>query len=142
MVEPLTNVIIASILHLIQRDLAENGRAPPHSAPLRWAPPRQAPTTSVAPTPPQERTKGDGTAPSVPAHGAITTKSTRAVATRATAATVRCALHQKITSRPWAAGGATGGRHYFHDGRTKKNPCNRRTRKGVTSGGAPDKGHS
>jgi hypothetical protein len=37
MVEPLTDAILASILHLIRRDLIGNRRAPPH-----WAPPRRA----------------------------------------------------------------------------------------------------
>jgi hypothetical protein len=36
--EPLTNAILASILHLIQRDLAGNRIAPPH-----WVPPRRDP---------------------------------------------------------------------------------------------------
>jgi hypothetical protein len=44
MTEPFTNVILASILHLIRRDLAENRRVPPHRAPPRWVPPRRAPT--------------------------------------------------------------------------------------------------
>jgi hypothetical protein len=37
MAEPLTNAILASILHLIRRDLAEDGRFAPRRAPLRWA---------------------------------------------------------------------------------------------------------
>jgi hypothetical protein len=41
MAEPLTNVILASLLHLIRRDLTENQRAPPHWVPPRWAPARQ-----------------------------------------------------------------------------------------------------
>jgi hypothetical protein len=35
MVEPLTNVILASILHLIQRDLAGNGRFPIRKTPCQ-----------------------------------------------------------------------------------------------------------
>jgi hypothetical protein len=38
MTEPLTNAILASILHLIRRGLAGNMRAPP-----RWVPPRRVP---------------------------------------------------------------------------------------------------
>jgi hypothetical protein len=41
MAEPLTNVILASILHLIQQDLIGNGRAPPHRAPPHWVPPHR-----------------------------------------------------------------------------------------------------
>jgi hypothetical protein len=43
MAEPLTNVILASILHLIRQDLSGDGRVAPRRAPLRWAPPHQAP---------------------------------------------------------------------------------------------------
>jgi hypothetical protein len=44
MTEPLTNAILASILHLIWRDLAGNRRVPPCRAPPRWVPSRRAPT--------------------------------------------------------------------------------------------------
>jgi hypothetical protein len=91
---------------------------------------------------PQERTKGDDTAPTVLTHGAITTKITRVIAARAADATVQHALHPKDTSRPWAVGQTTGGHHSIHGGWTGENPCNRRTRKGVTSGGTPDKGYN
>jgi hypothetical protein len=40
MAEPLTDAILASILHLIWRDLARNGRTPPCRAPPRRAPAR------------------------------------------------------------------------------------------------------
>jgi hypothetical protein len=98
----------------------------------------------MTPTPPQERTKGDDTAPTVQAHGAITTKINQVVATRATAATIQCSLQPKVASRYWAVRRATGGHHSVHGGRTKKNPCNRRRirrrRKGVTNGGTHDMG--
>jgi hypothetical protein len=42
MAELLTNAILASIIHLIRRDLAGN-RVHPHMAPLHWAPSRRAP---------------------------------------------------------------------------------------------------
>jgi hypothetical protein len=42
MVEPLTNTILASILHLIRRELARNRRVPPRRAPPRWVHPCQA----------------------------------------------------------------------------------------------------
>jgi hypothetical protein len=98
--------------------------------------------TLAAPSHPQERTKGGDTAPTVPAYGTVTAKSTRAVTAQATTAIVWHTLHPKITSRSWAAGWTTGGHHSFNSGRTRKNPCNRRIRKGVTGGGAPDKGHN
>jgi hypothetical protein len=79
--------------------------------------------------------------PTVLAHGIVATKSTWAVASQATAATVWRTLHPKITSQSWAAGQAIGGRHSIHGGRIKKNHFNRRRRKGVIGGGAPDKGH-
>jgi hypothetical protein len=43
MAKPLTNVILASILHLIWRDLVENRRVRPRRAPPCWVPPRRAP---------------------------------------------------------------------------------------------------
>jgi hypothetical protein len=43
MAEPLTNAILASILHLIRWDLTGNGIVPPCRAPPRWIPPRRAP---------------------------------------------------------------------------------------------------
>jgi hypothetical protein len=43
MAGPLTNAILASILHLIRCDLAENRRVPPRRAPPSWVPPRWAP---------------------------------------------------------------------------------------------------
>jgi hypothetical protein len=126
MAEPLTNVIVASILHLGSTLLGSS---------------MLDSCTSAALTSPQEQTKGDDTAPIVPANGAITTKSTRAVDALAVAATVRCALHPKVTGQPWAAGRATGGHHSIHGGRNKKNLYNRRGRKGVTGGGTPNKGY-
>jgi hypothetical protein len=42
MVEPLTNAILASILHLIRRDLTENQRAALRRAPPHWVPPCRA----------------------------------------------------------------------------------------------------
>jgi hypothetical protein len=45
MSEPLTDAILASILHLIWRDLTGNGRVPSRRAPLCWSPPRWAPTS-------------------------------------------------------------------------------------------------
>jgi hypothetical protein len=41
MVEPLTNAILASILHLIRRDLIGDRRAPPHWVPPHWVPVRR-----------------------------------------------------------------------------------------------------
>jgi hypothetical protein len=98
MSEPLTNAILASILHLIQRDLTGNGRVPPRRAPPRWVPPRRAPAHWQHRAP-QERTKGGDTAPTVPAHGTVIAKNTRAVTGWATAATIWHTLHPKITSR-------------------------------------------
>jgi hypothetical protein len=43
MAKPLTNVILASIMHLIRRDIVGNRRVLPRRAPLRWVPPHQAP---------------------------------------------------------------------------------------------------
>jgi hypothetical protein len=43
MAEPLINVILASILHLIRQYLTWNRRAPPCWAPPRWAPAHQDP---------------------------------------------------------------------------------------------------
>jgi hypothetical protein len=63
--------------------------------------------------PPQEQTKCNNTATTVLAHGTIATESTPAIAARVTAATVRCALHPKVTSRLWAADRDTGGHHPF-----------------------------
>jgi hypothetical protein len=59
----------------------------------------------------QDQTKGDNTAPIVPANGAITTKIPWA-----TAAIVRRALHPKDTSQHWAVGRTTGGHHSVHGG--------------------------
>jgi hypothetical protein len=42
MAKPLTNAILASIMHLIWRDIVGNRRVPPRRAPLRWVPPHQA----------------------------------------------------------------------------------------------------
>jgi hypothetical protein len=100
MAEPLTNAILASILHLIRRDLTENGRVPPRRAPPRWIPPRAASYTPATPSPPQERTKGGNAAPTVLAHGTITVKSIRAISIRAIAVTIWYTLHPKDASRP------------------------------------------
>jgi hypothetical protein len=86
----------------------------------------------MTPTPPQEWTKDDDTALTVPANAIITTKINRAIVVWAAAATIRCALPPKVASRSWAIGRATRGHHSVHSGRTKKNPCNRIRRKGVT----------
>jgi transposase InsO family protein len=112
-----------------------------HAAPPSLGSSTPGSCTSVVPTPPQERTKGDDTAPTLPANRAITTKITQASTTRVAAATVRCALHPKITSRSWAVGRTTGGHHSIHGGQTKKNPYNRRRRKGVTGGETLNKGY-
>jgi hypothetical protein len=102
MVESLTNVILASILYLIRRDLNGNGRVPLRRAPLRWVTPRRASARWRRRRP--HRSRPDDTTPIVPAHGTITTKSTRAVAAQVATATVRCTLHLKDTSRPWVVG--------------------------------------
>jgi hypothetical protein len=96
--------------------------------------------TSVTLTPPQEQDKGDDTTPTVSTNGTITTKITRVIDAQVVATTVRCALHPKVTSRPWAVGWTTEGHHSVHGGWTGKNHCNTRTRKGVIGGGTPDKG--
>jgi hypothetical protein len=140
MAEPLTNAILASILHLIRRDLAENERAPPRRASLRWVPPRRAPARrwhrhpTGADQGQQHRPCSTGSwnhrhqdHPGNPARAAI--------------ATIWCTLHTKDTSRPWAVGRTTGGHHFVHGGQTSKNLCNRRRRKGVAGGRAPNKGH-
>jgi hypothetical protein len=44
MTEPLTNAILASILHLIWRDLVKNRRVPPRRALPHWVRPHRAPT--------------------------------------------------------------------------------------------------
>jgi hypothetical protein len=119
MAEPLTNVILVSILHLIRRDLTRNRRVPP-----RWVPPRRAPTCQRRRRP-VGADQGRQHRPLSTADGAITTKITQAVAARTATATIRYTLHPKDTSRPWAAGRTTGGHHPVHGGQTSENPYNR-----------------
>jgi hypothetical protein len=94
--------------------------------------------TSGPPTHLSEQTKGSNSASIIPTDGTVTTNTQRAAVVRATAATV--ALQPKNTSQSRTVGQVTGGHHFIHGGRTKKNPCNRR-RKGVTGGRTPEKGH-
>jgi hypothetical protein len=88
----------------------------------------------------QERTKGGDPGSIVPVDGAITTETDRPVIAQSAAATVRCTLQPKNSSRSWAVGRATGRHHSVHGGQTKKNPCNQR-RKGATGGGTPNTGY-
>jgi hypothetical protein len=140
MAEPLTNAILASILHLVRWDLAENRRVPPRRASPRWVPPHRLlhVSSTIAPA---GADQGRRHPPIVSADEAITTKITRAVATRTATATIQYTLHPKDASRPWTVGWTTG-RHHPVSGRTSENPYNRRRKKGVTGGGASDKGHS
>jgi hypothetical protein len=141
MAKPLTNDILASILYLIRRDIIRNEWVPPRRAPPRWVPPHWASACRRHHHPRRSGPRARDTTPTVLTHGTVTIKGTREVAAWATTAIVWHTLHPTITSWSWTAGRATGGRQFFHGGHTKKNPCNRRIRKGVIGGGAPDKGH-
>jgi hypothetical protein len=95
--------------------------------------------SSAAPTPQQERTKGDDTAPTVPAHGTVATKITQAVSAWAALPQFGVPYTPRSQVDLGRLAGPSEGITPFTV-TTKKNPCNRR-RKGVTSGGASNKRH-
>jgi hypothetical protein len=137
MTELLTNVILASILHLIQRDLIRNRRVPPC-----WVPPCRAPACRrhhcphrsrprVVTLPPQYQPielspprvpKQSLPRPPLPLFGIPYIPRSQVDLGR-------------------LAGPPEGATPFTVAALCCKKPCNRRSGKGITGGGTPDKGY-
>jgi hypothetical protein len=125
---------------LIRHDLTRNRRVSPRRAPPRWVPPRRAPSRRW-----HRRPTGtdQGRWHNLLSTGPWNCRHQWNLSSRSPGHHYHHFKYPTPQDHKSILGGWPGhrGHHSIHGGRAGGSPCNRRTRKGIDSGGGPDKGH-